>query len=226
VISIIGRVHEAARDCGAITWDTATVAWLLGESDVYSYLCDDGFLSYGWHNGGEDLMVHAAEAVSAATARAMWQHVASYASVAGQVHARVGPSDPFWWLTRERDSSMLRGMWMLRVVDAPAAIAARGFPAAVSAAVPLIIEDTARPANSGRWEFAIAEGKAALTPAGPAAPGAGTPLTLGARGLAALYAGTPVTTMRQAGLAAGGSPDHDAALDAAFAATPYMLNSF
>jgi hypothetical protein len=44
--------------------------------------------------------------------------------------------------------------------------------------------------------------------------------------VAALYAGTPVVTLRQAGLAFGGSPDDDAALDAAFAATPYMLDSF
>ena len=49
---------------------------------------------------------------------------------------------------------------------------------------------------------------------------------LGARGLAALYAGTPLVTLRQAGLAAGGTAADDAALDAAFAATPYMLDSF
>src|SRR5262249_58797655 len=52
------------------------------------------------------------------------------------------------------------------------------------------------------------------------------PLALGARGLAALYAGTPVATLRRAGLADGGSPDADAALDAAFAATPFMLDGF
>ena len=56
--------------------------------------------------------------------------------------------------------------------------------------------------------------------------GTGPPLTLGARGLAALYAGTPLGTLRQAGLAAGGTPEDDAALDAAFAATPYMLDAF
>jgi hypothetical protein len=52
------------------------------------------------------------------------------------------------------------------------------------------------------------------------------PLTLGPRGLAALYAGTPVVTLRQAGLSSGGSPEDDAALDAAFAAMPYMLDNF
>jgi hypothetical protein len=49
---------------------------------------------------------------------------------------------------------------------------------------------------------------------------------LSARGLAALYAGTPVATLRRAGLADGGSPDADDALDGAFAATPFMLDGF
>ena len=51
-------------------------------------------------------------------------------------------------------------------------------------------------------------------------------LALGPRGLAALYAGTPVATLRRAGLADGGSPDADDALDGAFAATPFMLDGF
>jgi hypothetical protein len=120
------------------------------------------------------------------------------------------------------------------VVDAPAAIAARGFPAAVSLTVPLLIADQARPANSGRWDLTVAGGKGSLTPAqvapdlpaGPASLAAQAPVALGPRGLAALYAGTPVVTLRQAGLASGGSPEDDAALDAAFAATAYMLDDF
>ena len=52
------------------------------------------------------------------------------------------------------------------------------------------------------------------------------PLTVGARGLAALYAGIPVATLRRAGLASGGDPASDALLDGAFAATPYMLDRF
>ena len=63
------------------------------------------------------------------------------------------------------------------------------------------------------------------SPAG-ASPGEQAPLALGARGLAALYAGTPVATLRRAGLADGGSPAADAALDGAFAATPFMLDGF
>jgi len=115
---------------------------------------------------------------------------------------------------------------MLRVVDAPAAIAARGFPAATSLSVPLDLADGACPENSGRWELTVAEGKGSLSPL-TSPPAAGPPLALGPRGLAALYAGTPVATLRRAALASGGSPEGDAALDAAFGgATAYMLDSF
>jgi hypothetical protein len=61
-----------------------------------------------------------------------------------------------------------------------------------------------------------------VSPAGPV----NSAVTLGARGLAALYAGTSLVSLRQAGLAAGGTAADDAALDAAFAATPYMLDAF
>jgi predicted acetyltransferase len=225
VLAVMGRVHEVARDSGPITRDAVTVRGWLADPEMYAYLCDDGFLVYRWHHGNSELVVEGAEAVSAATVRAFWSQLGAHASIAEKVYARVGPADAFWWLTRERDADMEhRSMWMLRVVDAPAAIAARGFPAGVSLTVPLLIADHARPANSGRWDLTVAAGKGSLTPAG-AAPLA-EPVALGARGLAALYAGTPAVTLRQAGLASGGCPEDDAALDAAFAASPYMLDDF
>src|SRR5215470_15543236 len=225
VIATLGQVHEAARDCGPITRDTGMVAEWLADPDVYAYLAGDGFLAYQWHHGNRDLFVERAEAVSARTVRAFWTHIGSYASITEKIYARTGPASALWWLTAERDIHIdRRSRWMLRIVDAPAAIAARGFPEAVSARVPLHITDGARPANTDFWELAVADGTGALTPWRPEVPcGA---LTVGARGLAALYAGTPVTTLRQAGLAAGGTADGDAALDAAFAATAYMLDAF
>jgi predicted N-acetyltransferase YhbS len=228
VLAVIGRVHRAARDCGPITWSAGTVGRWLAEPDLYVYLCADGLLVYRWHNGNDDLFVEGAEAISAATVRAFWSHVGSYGSIAEKVYAHLGPADAFWWLPREREADIEhRSMWMLRVVDAAAAITARGFPAAVSLRVPLLITDAARPANSGRWELAVSDGKGSLnllTPGRP--PAEGSPLTLGPRGLAAMYAGAPLISLRQAGLAGGGSPEDDAALDAAFAATSYMLDGF
>jgi predicted acetyltransferase len=226
VIAVLGRVHEAALDCGPITWDGASAAEWLADPGLYAYLAEDGLLAYRWYHGDRELFAERAEAISARTVRAFWAQLGSHASIAEKVYARSGPASAFWWLTQERDADIAhRSRWMLRVVDAPAAIAARGFPAATSLRVPLRIADGARPANSGHWQLTVADGAGTLEPLDPDAPG-GPALTLGARGLAALYAGTPLATLRQAGLASSGTPGDDAVLDAAFAATPYMLDAF
>jgi predicted acetyltransferase len=242
VIEIIGRAHEAARDCGPITWDAGRTERWLSRDDVYTYRTGDGFAAYRWGDR-QDLVVERVQGASAETVRALWSVIASHASVARTVRAVIAPADPLWWLTREQDVTAARWTtWMLRVVRAPAAIEARGFPSGVSVTVPLEIKDPALRANDGQWELTVSGGKGILIPNGPgilgtppssADPGGrprgggrGAALTLGARGLAALYAGTPVATLRLAGLASGGLPEADAALDSAFAATPFLLDDF
>jgi predicted acetyltransferase len=226
VIGVIGRSHEHARDAGAVTWDEGPAARWLAREDLYSYLAgDDGFTAYRWI-GDHDLWVERVHATSPESLRALWSVIASHSSVADDVRGWIAPQDPLWWLTHEHEATLTsRSLWMLRVVDAPAAIAARGFPAAVSISVPLVINDHARPANSGNWQLTVADGKAQLTAEAQAATTA-SPLALGARGLAALYAGIPLRTLRASGLVSGGTPDADAVLDVAFAASPYMLDDF
>jgi len=228
IVGIIGGAHEAARDCGPITWDVPLAERWLGRADMYTYRTADGYAAYRWDGAGDDaLFVEHLHAASPESLRALWSVIASHSSTASAVSLFTAPNDPFWWLTRERDATIVkRSMWMLRVVDAPAAIAARGFPPAVSLSLPLVISDHTRPANSGRWQLSVSDGKGILIPNGPVVPPAPEALTVGARGLAALYAGTPVSTLKLAGLAAGGAPDADAALDAAFAATPFMVDEF
>jgi predicted acetyltransferase len=244
ILEVIGRAHALARDCGPATYDEATVRhWLTrpgryDDTGRYAYFAPDGFLAYSWLRGHDELLVEHLTAASAETTRALWRLVASNSSVAETVRARVGPADPFWWLLREQDAEICeRESWMLRLLDAPAAIAARGFPA-TDLAVPLLITDELYPANSGLWKLTVRDGTGCLsffrtgTATSPGSPASAQgeapepPLALGPRGLAALYAGTPVATLRRAGLASGGSLVGDAALDGAFAAAPYMLDSF
>jgi predicted acetyltransferase len=241
ILEVTGRAHRDARDCGPVSWDEVTMRrWLTrpgtyADRDRYAYLARDGFLAYHWSHGHDEIFVDRLVASTAEATAALWAVAASNATVADTVRAVTGPSDPLWWMLREQDADIAeRESWMLRLLDAPAAIAARGFPA-TDLAVPLRITDDLRPANSGRWELTVRSGRGRLSrdrtseetpaPARPASPAAPA-LELGARGLAALYAGTPLATLRRAGLAAGGSPDADAALDAAFAANAYMLDAF
>ncbi|HEX9033609.1 MAG TPA: sterol carrier protein domain-containing protein, partial [Streptosporangiaceae bacterium] len=164
-------------------------------------------------------------------------------------------ADPVGWLTREPDVSLRRHKtWMLRVVDPVAAIAGRGFPAGLRAQVPLLLADPDLPGNAGMYLLSVSDGQGSLIPgvtvpsaespaaglvgSGPVSPVPGSsgpvssgpagsgPVRLGPRGLAALYAGTPMAALRRAGLACGGEPEADDLLDAAFAAEPYLLDYF
>jgi predicted acetyltransferase len=223
VLTVIGRVHEYARDNGPITRDPATVARWLADPELFAYLASDGFLAYHWHRGHDEILVQRALASSDRTLRDLWSIVASHSSIASTIRARTGPADPVWWLSREPDARLRdREQWMLRVVDAPAAVAARGFPASAQLSLPLWIEDDTRPDNSGLWELVVTGGRGHLVHS----PEATQPLTIGARGLAALYAGTPMATVRLAGLAAGGNPVADSELDGAFTGPSFMLDSF
>ncbi len=230
VIAVLGAVHAAARECGPATRDPDSVRRWLGEPGMFSYLAADGFLAYGWHGGSDrEIIVHVLAAGSARTARALWRIVASHASVTEVVHATVGPADPVGWLTREPDVFLrMDEHWMLRVLDPATAIAARGFPVAARARVALRLADPDLPANAGHYTLAVTDGKGSisgLTARGSQSPGAG-PVALGPRGFAALYAGVPMATLRAAGLARGGDTGSDGALDAAFAARPYLLDHF
>jgi predicted acetyltransferase len=227
VVDIMSAVHGSARHCGPATIDAATARrWWLANEDIFCYLAADGFLAYGWHEEHRDMWVRVALAGSAETTRALWSTVGSHAPLAKEVRAVLSPDDPLAWLTREPDLGLAgRWQWMLRVIDAPAAIAGRGFPAAAGLVVELHIDDAQLPANTGHWTLEVSGGKGTLTRAGSPVSGAGL-LRLGARGFAALYGGTTMATLRGAGLAAGGSASTDDALDTAFAGRAFMLSVF
>jgi predicted acetyltransferase len=230
VVTLLRRLHAESRDCGPIDHGEDFFRDLLGDESVYSYLADDGFLSYhwwtgglsDWRTGGARLVVDRCVAGSEETARALWSVVGTGSSIADQVHACVAPHDPLFWLLRDRSTEDVhRESWMLRVLDAPEAVAVRGFPEGVSAEVSLAVTDTTLPGNDGAWRLSVADGRGRLE---KAVSGDDLP-RLSARGLAALYAGLPMATLRRAGLAEGGGRT-DPLLDAAFAATPFMLDHF
>ncbi|WP_433478972.1 GNAT family N-acetyltransferase [Spirillospora sp. CA-142024] len=220
VAAVIGRVHETARDCGPVGWTEPRWRAHLENQDDYVYLAEDGFLAYRWAEGNSALEVARLVACSESTLRALWAIVGSGSSTAESVRACVSPMDPVLWLLREREyEAVERHQWMLRVVDAPAAIEARGYPAGVTVAVPLEIDDPQCPANSGHWSLEIKDGEGRLERSAENTAA----VRIGPCGLSALYAGVPVPTLRRTGLLHGGDAD---ALSAAFAATPFSLDYF
>lgn len=230
VIALLGRLHGAARDCGPVTFDRERTARWLEDPQTYAYLAEDGFLGYHWHGGTDEVRVRRLAAGSSATARALWSVVASHGSIARTVRANVGPADPVTWLSTEPDVALTRReVWMLRVVGAADAIAGRGFPPTAELAVTVTLHDDLFAANSGHWALTVGGGHGSLTPArttGAIQSASRQPVSFGARGFAALFAGTPMTTLRLAGLADGGDPADDPRIDEAFAATAYLHDYF
>jgi predicted acetyltransferase len=220
VALVLARAHRTARDSGPFDRGVDYTRWVLSDPGSYAYLAEDGFLLYRWNGDATGLVVDRAVASSAETVRALWSVVGTGSSTAKTVRACVSPHDPLLWQLRDRsEDDLQRRSWMLRVVDVPAVIAARGFPPHVTADITIGVEDELCPGNAGTWLLSVSGGRGALTPAdGPAA------VLLPARGLAALFAGVPVDTLRRSGLLAGG--DEAAALTAAFAATAFAVDDF
>lgn len=221
-LEVVGQLHTAGRISGPLVWPEARVADWLGEENSFCYLADDGFVVYGWQNG--KLRVEELVAGSEATERALWSIVGSGSSISTDVDAYLSPDDPAHLLVAtEADKQTAIEHWMLRLLDVSAAISARGFAPGASLDVDLDLDDSELIANTGHWHLSVSGGSGSLTPA----RSSGDVLRLGSRGLTALYAGTPLASLRKAGLAFGGSAADDGAIDTAFAgATPYMLDFF
>jgi predicted acetyltransferase len=194
----------------------------LTDVGMMSYVTEGGLVVYEWHEG--NLVVSYLSGDTPDIARALWAVVGSGSSVAKKVVAYVSPDDPIHLLLPEEvahESRLTR--WMLRVLDTPKAIAARGFSSSVTGAATILLEDPLLPANSGFWRLEVSKGRGELGPV----EAIDADLRLGPNGFAALYAGTPVHVLRTAGLASGGGPAQDELLDAAFAGrAAYLLEYF
>ena len=225
IVAVKGLVHAQLRHCGPNTREPWELRDWLADPEHFAYLADDGFLSYRWARQADEIDVEELIAASPATARALWQILSSHATMVARIRACLAPDDPVHALSREPDAELRRtDTWMLRIVDAPASIAARGFPAGVSVSVPLDLADPCLPGNAGRWRLEVAGGEGSLQRAdGGTAAGV---LRLGARGLAALFAGSAIGPLRLAGLAAGGNPGDDDALESAFRGQAFMIDEW
>ena len=222
ILRVMNDLHERHRDCGPIGWPESDWADELEDDENYCYLAEDGFLMYGWDGSG-GLQIHTIVGGSAETLAAFWSIVGSGSSVAKTISAVISPHDPIRWLLRDKGLVFHDPVWwMLRLLDPVAAIERRGFPGGVTVDLPVELVDPQIASNSGRFRLVVADGAGGLEPDRTTRP----TVELGPNGLAALFAGTPVNTLRRAGLATGGRSADDMLLDAAFAARPYMLDYF
>lgn len=114
--------------------------------------------------------------------------------------------------------------WMTRLVDAPGAIAARGYDESVTAEVRLDLTDAGAEWNSGRWTLSVRDGKGTLEPA----TGTGEAVRMDVGQLAALYTGwaSPAQLARRGLLTAATDVDITALTRIFQGAQPWCQNFF
>jgi predicted acetyltransferase len=111
--------------------------------------------------------------------------------------------------------------WMLRLIDLPGAMAARGWAEGVAGQVHLVVVDDEAPWNNGPWVLEVADGHASITPGGDGTVAA----TIG--GLSSWWAGyATATRLARTGHLGSANPRALATMDALIGAAPSVLPDF
>jgi predicted acetyltransferase len=237
-VDAVHRLHEAtcpSRD-GAVSRDERWWHDVMPRSldGCFLYVVDDvdrpgevlGYATFG-HGPGRapyDYSVVVAEVRSddPEVLRALWRVVASSSSQAPDLDV-IGPAEDDLFLLAPHaapDVVTSEIRWMLRLVDVPGAMAARGWPASVRGRVEVAITDPHAPWNEGRWILELEGGRATAVRGG-----AGTvEATIG--GLSSWWAGyaTPSRLARTGHLA--GPTDALVAMGELLPAVPPVLPDF
>ncbi|HEX8705018.1 MAG TPA: GNAT family N-acetyltransferase [Myxococcaceae bacterium] len=123
-------------------------------------------------------------ALTPAAARRLLSFLGDHRSLALEVAWTGTPADPILFMLREQDYQVkLLFHWMLRVLDVPRALEARGYPAGTSGTLHLEVEDDLFPENQGRFLLEVAGGQARVSRGGEGR------VKLHVRTLAPLYSG-------------------------------------
>ena len=148
-----------------------------------------GYATYARGSGyreGSELRVWELVNRTAPAAAALLQSLASWSTVAANVLWRGPTSELAGHVAGPVPPPVRRQPWMLRIVDAPAAVAQRGFPTAVTVDTAFALEDPDIPEHSGGWRLSVAGGQGVLE----RVETVDDLPRLHTRGLALLYAGT------------------------------------
>lgn len=180
----------------------------------------EGYAS--WKRRESRLAVYDLIGRTAGATQALLAMLGSWRSVVPSVALRLPAEDPVLMLAgTESATEHRREPWMLRLIDAPAAVAARGFAPHVTGAVDLRLTDDLCPWNGGSYRLELDGGTGRLVPGGSGA------VAMPPRGIAAWYAGIAPAVLRRTDLLSGGDATTDALLAAATAGPKAaLLDSF
>ncbi|HZH17488.1 MAG TPA: GNAT family N-acetyltransferase [Archangium sp.] len=177
-------------DRTAYTWTRVTHP--RGET-AYGYLVEGSAGIEGYlyltrrvqpHGLLQELNLTDVVALTPAAGRRLLSFIGDHRSLAREVVWRGGPADPLLFLLREQTYEVKHLFtWMLRMLDVPAALQARGYPVGFSGALHLEVDDDLFPENRGRFVLEVDNGEAEVRPGGDG------DVKLHVRALAPLYSG-------------------------------------
>jgi predicted acetyltransferase len=123
-------------------------------------------------------------ALTPAAGRRLLSFLGDHGSIAREAVWRGGPVNPLLFLLREQTYQVKHLFhWMLRVLDVPAVLQARGYPAGISGALHFEVDDDLFPENRGRFVLEVEDGEAEVRPGGDG------DVRLHVRALSTLYTG-------------------------------------
>ena len=172
-------------DRGPFMWERVLRA---DKADAYLMIGANGAEGYihSTRQGTDDrdqMNAHIVGLTRAATRRIL-TFIADHRSFVGTVEWTGSPAEPFiFQLSEPRVDVHWSFPWMTRIVDVPAALAARGYPDQIDADLHLRVHDDVLAPNDGSFVLRVAGGKAEVQPGGRGA------LQIDVRGLAPLYTG-------------------------------------
>jgi predicted acetyltransferase len=224
-------IHRMLRDdaerhgrSGPMPRGVEQLRGMIERDELITYVVPDGVVVYDLAD--DAVTVEHFVAGSPETASALWGLVGSGSSAVPTVHSYLDPRDPLTLTLGSLPAAEVRQVpWMARVIDLEAAFAGRGFSPPLRADVDLVVDDPEAPRNAGRWQLSVADSSGTAVRS-DADQDEVSVARVEPRGLSALWCGWSTSRLRQAGLLTGGSPDDDVALDAVFAATPYLTEYF
>ncbi len=206
--------------------------WKLRERPpVSAYMVErdgvaEGYVLYSQrrrpNDPGKVINVRDLVAVTPDAGRQLLSFLGGHRRVADHLDWEGPAADPLLLLVTEQDYSVpYFQQWMLRMLDVPAALAARGYPTGASGEVHLAVLDDMLPANDGPVILSVAGGRGEVSPGGK-----GT-VVVDVRGLSALYSGyLSSAALRTAGYLKGPDDDLDLLTTLFAGPAPWMPDHF
>jgi predicted acetyltransferase len=224
----VARETDGHLDRGDYIWNRVQSP-RQGPASVFVVEGDGGIEGYvylrqerGHPNGRHDVHISDWCAATEWAGRRVLALAGEFGSMGEELVCHGGPSIPMLMLLPEQRMSVkLRDYWMIRIVDLPGAVAARGWPVGIRSEAHFELIDELFDENAGKWVVRVEDGK------GVAERGGGGDLRTDIGSLASWFTGySSLATLRRLGRLVGTDAAIARAAGIIAAGTPWMSEMY